>query len=69
MHDIRVGVEHEKLQVLVGSRQRAPCEAIERILHGLVERCGWEEGRIDGDHLLSVKVTLQTANPITLSLT
>ena len=52
----RIGVEHEKLQVLVRSRRRAPCEAIERILHGLVERCGWEEGRIDGDHLLSVKV-------------
>ena len=53
-------MEHEKLQVMVGRRQRAPCEAIERILHGLVERCGWEEGRLDGDHLLSVKVISST---------
>ena len=41
---------------MTGSHCRAPCEAIERIMHGLVQRGGWEEGRLDKDHLLSVKV-------------
>ena len=53
----RLGTEHEKLAVLVGSRERAPHAKIAHILQGLVDRHGWEAMTEHGN-IIGAKVPL-----------
>ena len=51
----RIGTEHEKLAVCVGSRERAPHAKIAHILSGLVDRHGWE-AMTEGSNIIGAEV-------------
>ena len=52
----RIGTEHEKLAVLVGSRERAPHAKIAHVLRGLVDRHGWD-AMTEGGNIIGAQVS------------
>ena len=56
---VRVGTEHEKLAIRVGSRERATYEDIAPILRGLVERYGWD-AKMQGDNIFGALVRISS---------